>query len=515
LSGSLSPLTNALESPKRTSRSKFVRNVAANLARLLIGAVISLLLPVYLTRHLPVEIYGAWVLILQLSAYVSFLDMGIQTAVSKHVAEYDAKGDYETAGRFASAGLIIMFAASVLGVILTTFLSWRVPHFFQNMPASLYSDVRVSVMLIGFSLSFSLACSVFAGIFLGLQSYQIPVAISILNRVLFALATALAVHFQSRLALVGAAVAFVNVFTAILQIVSWRALAKVVPVNLRQVTIKLLKKMLQYCMVLAIWSAAMLFISGLDLTLVGHYDYSQTAYFSIAIAPTALVVVLLSAILGPFMPAASALSTTRTPDQMGEVLCRTTRYSAIVLYLTGLPLILGGFYILKAWVGPEYATNTTVYLRILVLANMLRNFGLPYATMVVATDKQLPATAAPITEAIVNVTSSIWLARHIGAAGVALGTLLGALFSIGIHFFVSMRYTRGSLSISRLQLFTQGLLRPSVIALPTIFALPLWWFQKAPVISLKAWTLWACFTLLLTWFAALSRSDRATLFRVA
>src|SRR5579862_1892956 len=97
-------------------------------------------LPAYLTHRLPVEIYGAWVLILQLAAYVGYLDFGVQTAVSKYIAEYEAKGDVVGCGRCASAGLFIMVAAGIIGVLLTFGLAWGVPELFRKMPASLYRD---------------------------------------------------------------------------------------------------------------------------------------------------------------------------------------------------------------------------------------------------------------------------------------------------------------------------------------------------------------------------------------
>src|SRR5271165_3434449 len=75
------------------------RNAVASMARLFIASLVALVLPAYLTRHLPVQTYGAWVLILQLSAYVAYLDFGVQSGVSKYVAEYAAKGDYPGAER--------------------------------------------------------------------------------------------------------------------------------------------------------------------------------------------------------------------------------------------------------------------------------------------------------------------------------------------------------------------------------------------------------------------------------
>src|SRR4029077_19022547 len=135
---------------------------------------------------LPVTTYAAWVLILQLGAYVSYLDLGIQTGVSKFVAEYEARGDERGAGRHASAGLALMLLAGILGVALTLVLAWQVPRLFSAMPANLYRDVRTSVMLVGSSLSFGLVCAVYSAVFLGLQRYWIPMTLAIVNRASFA-----------------------------------------------------------------------------------------------------------------------------------------------------------------------------------------------------------------------------------------------------------------------------------------------------------------------------------------
>ena len=64
----------------------------ASLARVAVVSLVALALPAYLTHHLPVTTYAAWILILQLGAYVSYVDLGIQTGVSKFVAEYRRKG---------------------------------------------------------------------------------------------------------------------------------------------------------------------------------------------------------------------------------------------------------------------------------------------------------------------------------------------------------------------------------------------------------------------------------------
>jgi O-antigen/teichoic acid export membrane protein len=488
-----------------------MRNAAISVVRLAVTALVALLLPAYLTHKLPITTYSAWVLVLQMSAYVAYLDFGVQSGVSKYVAEYEAKGDTAGANMRASAGLAIMLSASILGVLLTLILAWRVPQIFHEMPASLYRDVRISLIFVGVSLSFGLFCSVFSAIFLGLQRYAVPMAISIVNRILFAAVVCLAVFFNSSLAMMGAAVAVVNISTGVLQIVAWRKLASRIRVSLRGLDYDVLKKMLAYCSVLAIWSGAMLCITGLDVTIVGRYDFSQTGFYSIATLPTSFIISILGAALGPFLPTASALSTQRTPGEMSRLLSRTTRYSSILLLAGGLPLVVGAYPILRLWVGSDYALHTIGYLRILMLANILRCFCAPYATMVVATSRQRVATASAITEGLVNLISSILFASRIGARGVALGTLLGSFASVAMHFGVSMHYTQENFAISRLRLFWNGLLRPTVIAIPSILLVPFWWVSGAPALSVRLWILWAVSTLLLLWFVCITANERRML----
>src|ERR1700722_16711100 len=210
--------TETSHTGQRTLAKTVAGNTFANVIRLAVTSLVSIFLPAYLTHHLPIKTYGAWVLILQVSAYVGYLDFGVQTAVSKYIAEYEAREDPEGCGRCASVGLAITLVASTLGFLLTLVLAWQGPSIFRTMPQSLYQDVRLSVVFVGVSLSVSLASSVFAAMFLGLQRYHVPMVITIISRLLFGAVICAAVASHSSLAVMGAAAGCVNIFTAFLQV---------------------------------------------------------------------------------------------------------------------------------------------------------------------------------------------------------------------------------------------------------------------------------------------------------
>jgi len=513
----ISPMVeDAPSKPPKNSASPasvFSTNVTASLARVAAVSLVALVLPAYLTHRLPVTTYAAWILILQLGAYVSYLDLGIQTGVSKFVAEYDARGDDEGAGRHASAGFTLMLLAGILGAGLTLILAWQVPRLFSTMPANLYHDVRVSLILVGSSLSFGLVCAVYSAVFLGLQRYWIPMTISIVNRASFAAIVIAVVALHGNLIAMGLAVAAVNVVTGLLQVYAWRSKASRIHLSPGLVEYRVLKTVARFCGLQSIWTVGMLCVTGLDVTIVGHYDYMQTAYYSIATLPTTFVLLIMASMLSPLMPASSALSTKRSAREMGELLARITRYATVVLLLTGLPLMVVGFPVLRLWVGAEYAIHTLPYLRILILANIIRNLCGPYATMICATGRQGAATATAVSEAVVNLGSSVFLASRYGAIGVALGTLLGSFVSVSLHFAITMYLTRHTLAISRSRLFLEGLLHPSVIAIPSLLLCPLWWSSGHTSLSEPLQIIWGASTLLLAWLGALSPEDRNGLLR--
>lgn len=460
---------SAEETLRTTARSQthtYMRNAVAGVARIFANALVAVALPSYLAHRLPVNTYSAWLLVIQLSAYISYLDVGVQTGVSKYIAEYMQRLDERGCSMAATAGFRILLTSAVLGLLAIPALAWALPHIFHSIPSALILDTRSGFVLIGLSLVASLACSIFPAIFLGLQRYEVPSTLAILNKLLYGVAVCVAVKLHGSMFAMGLTVAAINVATAIAQILVWRRAVPWVHVNVSLAGSDVLSRMLRYCSALTIWSAGMLCVGGLDLVLVGHYDFANTAFYAVAAAPSTFVIVLLSAVLGPLLPAVSALSVNSSPSRIGELLLSVTRYSVILLTLVGLPLVIWGGSILRLWVGPEYASHSLPLLRILIIANLIRNLLGPYSTFVIALGRQRVATVSPMTEAVLNLVSSILLARHFGAVGVAYGTLIGAIAGIAVHLTLSMRYTSLQIAVKRSSFITRGLLRPLILLLP-------------------------------------------------
>src|SRR5215467_2776597 len=184
-----------------------VKNASANLLRLVGSGIVALLLPPLLVRMLSPETYGAWALLLQLTLYVTYLDLGIQTAVSRFIAHAHELNDSEECDRTVSTAFAMLLLAAVLGIVLTIALSWKLSDVFHGMPHELYRPARIALVLMGCSLAIGLPVSVISSLFMGIQRNEIPAAIAVTNKFAMAVFVVSVVIQHWGLAAMGAAVA--------------------------------------------------------------------------------------------------------------------------------------------------------------------------------------------------------------------------------------------------------------------------------------------------------------------
>jgi O-antigen/teichoic acid export membrane protein len=492
-----------------STKRKVLQGSASNIVRVLLSMLVSLVLPPFLVHRLSAAEYSAWVLILQLGAYAGLLDLGLQTAIGKFVAEHDATGDREANHHLVSTSFTILAIAALISISGLLVLVKQVPALFSQMPAALLPDVRLGVFAVGLSTAFALPFGAFASIFTGLQKYAYPTIVAITSRVGSAAALIILLLLHGGLVQMALVMAVFNVGTGVAQFIGWRNYARervafTFLLFHRRSAVRLVK----YGSVLSLWTLSMLLISGLDTVIVGHYDYKNTGFYAIATSATNVMLVLVSSLFGPLLPALSSMEARSTPQQLGELCIRITRYCVLVLCLLGLPLFFGAYPLLSLWVGRSYAAHSAIYVAVLVVGNAVRQLALPYVIAVVATGKQHMATIAAVAEASVNFGLSIWLVQKFGAIGVAIGTVAGAIVSVAVHILVSMHYTRATIFIERSSYVVAGLLRPLLTTAPSFCLLFFWRKYSMLPAAPPILAIWAVLTLALAWWVGLSAEDR-------
>jgi O-antigen/teichoic acid export membrane protein len=493
-------------------KRKVLQGSASNLVRVLLSMLVSLVLPPFLVHRMAPPEYSAWVLILQLSAYVNLLDLGLQTAMGKFIAEYDASGNHDASHRLLSTSFTMLAGAATIGCIAIGVMTWSVPKLFHQMPAVLVPDVRIALLIVGLSTAVTLPFGTFLSTFTGLQQYVFPTVIATVSRVGSAAALIGLLLMHANLVALAMVMAAFNLAGAASQFLGWRRFIKArVGFSFLYFERRSAVQLAKYGSVLSIWTMAMFLISGLDLVIVGHYDYQHTGFYAVASSITNFMLLVVGSIFGPILPAVSSIQAGSTPTQIGDLVIKVTRYCTLVLCLLGLPILFGAYPLLSLWVGHKYAIQSALYLEILVVGNVIRQLTYPYVLVVVATGRQHLATMAAVAEAVVNIVVSVLLVTKIGAVGVAIGTLTGAFVSLGMHVAVSMHFTQSTIHIHRLRFAIQGLARPFLSLAPSLLLIPFWRrFDMLP--ANPAWlATWAILTSVIALRVVLTSDERRNL----
>lgn len=446
-------------------KRKIVRNASANLMRLAGSGVVAILLPPFLVRMLAKDAYSAWALILQLTLYVAYFDFGIQTAVARFVAHSHELNDRTERDSIVSTSVLLLTVAALLACGMIGIIAWRIPHLFREMPQSLFRSTQIALLVMGFSFALGLPVSAINALFIGFQKNEIPAGISIVNKVVMALLICAVVVKQWGLVAMGAAVATANLLSYVATYVAFRRWAVNVGIRLRLISKVVALRIAGYSSSVVVSMLAMLMISGLDLTIVGAFDYQSTAYYAIAATLTNFLAQAQGALFAALLPASAVLAAREDSEELGTLLLSSTRYGMLLLLSFALPLIVAGHLVISVWAGPIYAQHSTSILQVLLIANVVRLSALPYSTLLLGTGQQTKVILSPLAEGGTNLGASILGAYLMGAMGVALGTLLGAFVGVGLHLFYNLPRT-SLISINRRRLLREGFIRPLACAVP-------------------------------------------------
>jgi O-antigen/teichoic acid export membrane protein len=468
--------------PRAGVLATVAKNSVANLARTGLSWLVVLLLPPLLVRVLDKPTYATWVLILQIGAYVALVDSGIQSAVGRFVARAEGLQDRHYMGRMLTSAALTLLAAALVAALATVICSWQLAHLFHGIPPAVVPMARAALLVIGLSLAISLPFSTFAGAFLGFQMNQVNTLAGSLGKLAGAAGAAWAAWRHQGLLVMALWIGFGNLLQSAIYFIAWKRLRLRGLLHKALVTAAAIREFSTFCAAVFATQFASLLITGMDIPVVAAFDFHAAAYYAVAATASNMLGVPQAAIVGNLIPVASGISAVHTPERLGQVLIRTTRYATAILCLITLPLLFAMFPFLRLWVGMDYAVHALPLALILIVAQFIRLTLMPYAAIGFGAGQQQRMLISPLGEGIVNLGCSILGVLWLGAIGVALGTLIGACVGDFLHFVNSMPRT-DSMAFSRRQLVLTGIARPMACCLPSLLLLlaALRWIPAIPL----------------------------------
>lgn len=423
-------------------------------------------MPPFLVRLLTPEAYGAWALALQIATYVGLFGFGIQVAVGRYVAYCDARGDRPQRDGIVATAFWFLAAVAILAFVGVVVAAGLLERIVPDLSPGLVGQTQQALVLVGLSLAVNLPASVFAAVFIGMQRSDVAAKIQGGGRLVLAAGLILA-SFSRDLGMLGIVYVIVSLGTVAVLWKAWRDHTPEPQLSARLVSATHGRELASFCFSLTIWNVAMLMIGGLDVILVGRYDYPSVAFFALAMTLMNLIIGTIASFANALVPVAA--SDSRDSAVLRDLLGRGSRLTVGISLIATAPLVFSGNAVLSMWVGQAYANQTTGILMFLAVAAFIRNGLLAYVMVAIGTGLQRRMTITPLIEGAASILLSLFLVRLYGAIGVAAAKVFSGL--IGVILIVFQHALRDTLGgLSRKDIIANCILKPGVAIIPIIAA---------------------------------------------
>lgn len=468
----------------------------------------AVIVPPFLTRLLTPEAYGAWAVALQIGTYVGLFGFGLQMAVGRYVAYAEARDDIAQRDGIVSTAFWFLMAASVVGWLVICGIGFSIEQLLPGLSTTLAIETRAAVILVGLALAINLPASIFAAVFTGQHRSDVPAKIQGMGRILLTLGL-IAAGFTRSLAVLGLVYAAISILTAATLWYAWRTRTPAPTMAKQHVSRVHGRELAGFCFSLTIWNFSMLMVSGLDLLIVGRWDYAATPYYAVSVTLMALVAGTITSLANALVPAAASLPEDASGQNLRQLLSQGSRLVMAASIIVGLPLVLCGHGLLTIWLGADYAAQAVPILAMLVSATMVRNALLPYVTLAIGIGHQRKLTWIPLTEGTVSIIASLSLVGSFGAYGVAMAKLIGGF--TGVILLILNNPLKNPLgNWSRWSFLHDCVINPAIAILPIVLIAALldFFIPELDIVRFVLISLTSCASV---YFLTLSREDRSFL----
>jgi len=464
--------------PTARKQPRLAHNVLSNWGGFAFGVVVNFFLSPFVVHRLGNTAFGVWVLIVSLTSYLSFMDLGVRNATTRFVAKFHAQGDHTSASRIVSSALAIFSSSGALAIALAILAAlFAVPFF--NIPSDFHTVARLAFFLGGLNIAAWLVNGVFSGVVVGLQRFDL------LNKASVGIGAVRAVIIVIALGSGGGLItlAFIELASVTARCLTsiWWSYRLYPELRLRLSFggRQYVGMIFSFSLFSFLLDVATDLIYYSDAVVIGTFlPVAMITFFSIAANMRNYARGLVAGLANTLTPAASKLEAEFRHDKLQQLLLGGVRYASLITLPIALTFILRGKTFIGLWMGPEYADLSGHVLWILSLALLFSACSQSAQAVVLGVSKHKMVVPAVIAEGLTNLGLSIALVRTLGIVGVAWAA---AIPSILVSLLFWPFYLRRQLSLPVRDYALAAWLRPGLGVLPFALAsLAIEHFWRAP-----------------------------------
>ena len=472
---------------------RLVKNTGLNLLGIVVPALIGLVTVPVVIRWLGTDRFGLFSIILTVFGYFALFDLGLGRASIKFSAEAMGRGAMEDLPRIirTTVGLQTVFglAGMVLMIVLTPLLAERI----LKIPAANLAEAKGALMIMALSLPFAIVTPSIRGVLEAGQRFELVNAVKIPTNALIYV-----------LPLIGAPLGMglrgiVLLLTAsrVVTLFIWIGLAfRVYPVLARKegfLPRHRLRKLFSFGGWNALSSFVWFFLVSADrfvlgtlrgMTAVGYYAAPAEATGRMNMLPGSLALTL--------FPAFSALEGGGDAERSKRLFTRSLKFTLILLGPPAAGLIALAGFILRIWLGPEFALQSRLVLQILSLGFLISALAyVPYSYLQGLGRADLP-TKFQLIETAVFIPLLWFGVLRFGINGAAAACTIRVLLDLGLLIEASLRVGKIPLrALAETGIFRIGLIlavfTAALFGAKRLPAAPLWIVLASALYVLWAW----------------------------
>lgn len=356
------------------------RNTFFNLLGHGLPLVIAVATVPFVVRGLGPERFGILALIWVVVGYSSVFDLGLGRATTKFVSEALASDDQERLRSIAWTAVMVQGCVGALGGLLLVAVSGILVSRVLNVPGELVPEAEESFRLVGLIIPAVLVTGSFRGVLEAAQRFDLVNAVrvpaSATNFLLPFVGVLLGWGIPGIVLLLAAARWLILAVHFLLCIRVFPALAS--PARLRR---KWLATLIGFGGWVTVSSIVIPLLEHLDRLMIGALlTVSAVAFYAIPYEMVTRLRILPTSLVSTLFPAFSALRTSAQRERVWLLFARSVKGIILVLGPVVLATIAGAEWLLRLWLGPEFARESTAVLQLLAVGVLVNSIAfVPYA----------------------------------------------------------------------------------------------------------------------------------------
>lgn len=386
----------------------------------------------YVIRSLGNQEYGLYTLIGAFVGYLSVLDLGLNNAIIRYVAQYQVQKDERAQENFLATSLIIYCAIAVLLAVLGALFYFNIDYFFsKSLSVEELHKAKIMLIILVFNIAFTLPGGAFTGICSGYEKFIFPRILSIVKVIIRTIILVFILHYGSNSIGVVALDTIINLIFIIATI--WYTFSKLkIKIKLHHWDFSFVKEIFKYSFWIFLFALVYQFQWRTGQVILGSTTNTTTvAIFGVGVMLGVYFTTFGNIINNLLLPkAVQAVYNNVSNEVLTDQMIKVGRISYLLLiYVFGAFLLTGQDFI-KLWIGEIYLP--AYWIALSIMAVYIIPIAQGYSHAILDAKKMLRFKSLNfLLFSIIGAVLGYFLSKNYGMYGMITG-LVSAVFLLQI-----------------------------------------------------------------------------------